>query len=295
MDGHGPVNDPPVLTALKDHIALQYGRCLLNMNKFEMILKVVLPTLRISGIPAELAGQIERERQVLGNQTLGYLITQFCERTTAEDKPEVDEESFTGPHISISYGFDEEFGGWLNERLTQLLKLRNELVHGFHGRFDTHSEASCQEAIIYLAEALHFIRESLRTLHSLLESFKSSQQAMAEIVRSTPFEHQILYGNTPGQPVDNWEATTIVQQLQLAEEALAIDGWTPLNDAIHHIQTHGWPDLSPNQYDCSSWREVIHHTQLFEVEKRPSQGGVMTWYRTRQGSKRSPGKRWGPT
>ncbi len=42
MDGHGPVNDPPVLTALKDHIALQYGRCLLNMNKFEMILKVVL-------------------------------------------------------------------------------------------------------------------------------------------------------------------------------------------------------------------------------------------------------------
>ena len=182
MDGHGPVNDPPVLTALKDHIALQYGRCLLNMNKFEMILKVVLPTLRISGIPAELAGQIERERQVLGNQTLGYLITQFCERTTAEDKPEVDEESFTGPHISISYGFDEEFGGWLNERLTQLLKLRNELVHGFHGRFDTHSEASCQEAIIYLAEALHFIRESLRTLHSLLESFKSSQQAMAEIV-----------------------------------------------------------------------------------------------------------------
>jgi hypothetical protein len=57
--------------------------------------------------------------------------------------------------------------------------------------------------------------------------------------------------------------------------------WTLLNDAILHIQTHGWPDLSPSQYDCSSWREVIHRAQLFDVDKRPSQGGVMTWYRTR--------------
>lgn len=115
----------------------------------------------------------------------------------------------------------------------------------------------------------------------MLDGFKKNHDAMADFVKSADFKHISLYGSIPGQPVDNWGTTTIVIQLQQAEETLAIDGWTLLNDAILHIQTHGWPDLSPSQYDCSSWREVIHRAQLFDVDKRPSQGGVMTWYRTR--------------
>lgn len=281
MTGHGPVNEPPVLTALKDHIALLYGRCLLNMNLFEIKLKAILPTLKISGHPAELADQIERDRRILRYQTLGDLINQFSKRTTPENKQEVDEENFTGPRIGIRYELDEKDSLWLNESLPKLLALRNELVHGFHDRFHTHSEASRHEAINYLAEALGFIRENLGTLKAVLEGFKKSQEAMTECVNSADFKHMSLYGSIPGQPVDNWEATTIVMQLQLAEQALAIDGWTPLNEAIHHIQTHGWPDLSPSQYDCSSWREVIHQSQIFEIEGRPSQGGMMRWYRTR--------------
>ncbi|MGU5725960.1 MULTISPECIES: hypothetical protein [unclassified Aeromonas] len=281
MAGHGPVNDPPVITALKDHIALQYGRCLLNMNMFEVKLKGILPILRISGHPDELAGKIEADRHALATQTLGYLVKQFCERTTLKDEPDDAEEHFTGPRVTVSHGLDEKDSLWLNQTLTQLLTLRNELVHCFHVRFNTHSEASCNEAINYLAESLGIIRESLGALNAVLDGFKKNHDAMADFVKSADFKHISLYGSIPGQPVDNWGTTTIVIQLQQAEETLAIDGWTLLNDAILHIQTHGWPDLSPSQYDCSSWREVIHRAQLFDVDKRPSQGGVMTWYRTR--------------
>lgn len=94
-------------------------------------------------------------------------------------------------------------------------------------------------------------------------------------------KHLFYYGIIPGEPIDNWETTSIIQQLKFAERSIAKDGWAQLNEAIYSIgQRH--PGLSPKLYGCSSWREVIHHSQLFEVDKRLSPTGVITWYRTRR-------------
>ncbi|HDX8364752.1 TPA: OST-HTH/LOTUS domain-containing protein, partial [Aeromonas veronii] len=234
-----------------------------------------LPTLKVSGFSDELAANVERDRQFLRDKTLGHLACQWSLRTKLEDEQEIDDDRL---YISISFGLED--GKWMNEKLKQLVELRNELVHHFLSRFALNSETSCREAISYLSTAASTIKSNRDTLISLLTAFEEAKSRFLEFFDSPAGKSFYCYGIIPGEPIDNWETTTIIQQLKFAESSIAKDGWAQLNEAIHSIGQR-WPGLSPKLYGCSSWREVIHRSQLFEVDKRPSPSGVLTWYRSR--------------
>ena len=61
---------------------MEYGRCLLQLQQFELMLKAALPTLKVSGFSDELVANVERDRQLLGGKTLGQLVGQWNQRTT---------------------------------------------------------------------------------------------------------------------------------------------------------------------------------------------------------------------
>lgn len=280
MEHQRPDKALPDLNELKEQIALEYGRCLLQLQQFELMLKATLPTLKVSGFSDELAGNVERDRQLLGGKTLGHLVGQWSQRTTPGDEQEIDDDALNSrAYISISFGLED--GEWMNEKLRQLLELRNELVHHFLSRFALNSEISCQDAISYLSTAASTIKSNRDTLISLLTAFEDGKKELVEFINSPVGKSLYYYGVIPGEPIDNWENTTIIQQLKFAEHSIAKDGWAQLNEAIRSIGQR-WPELSPKLYGCSSWREVIHRSQLFEVDKRLSPTGVMTWYRTRR-------------
>ncbi|QJT21842.1 hypothetical protein IBG34_05750 [Aeromonas media] len=280
MEHHKTDKAPPDLNELKEQIALEYGRSLLQLQQFELTLKATMPTLKVSGFSDELAGNIERDRQLLGGKTLGHLVSQWSQRTTFEDEQEIDDDTLNG-RAYFRFSFGLENGEWMNEKLKQLVELRNELVHHFLSRFALNSEASCQEAICYLASAANIIKDNRDALHSLLINAEKAKSELFEFMNSHEGEHFLISGVLPGQPIDNWENTAIVQQLKFAEHSIAKDGWAQLNEAIRSIGQR-WPDLSPKLYGCRSWREVIHRSQLFEVDKRLSPTGLMMWYRTRR-------------
>ncbi|MFM5767422.1 hypothetical protein [Aeromonas caviae] len=140
MEHHKTDKAPPDLNELKEHIALEYGRSLLQLQQFELTLKATLPTLKVCGFFDELAGNIERDRQLLGGKTLGHLVGQWSQRTTLEDEQEIDDDALNGRgYFRFSFGL--EGGEWMNEKLKQLVELRNELVHHFLSRFALNSEA----------------------------------------------------------------------------------------------------------------------------------------------------------
>ncbi|MFM4832999.1 OST-HTH/LOTUS domain-containing protein [Aeromonas media] len=279
MEHHKTDKAPPDLNELKEHIALEYGRSLLQLQQFELTLKATLPTLKVCGFFDELAGNIERDRQLLGGKTLGHLVGQWSQRTTLEDEQEIDDDALNGRgYFRFSFGLED--GEWMNEKLKQLVELRNELVHHFLSRFALNSEASCQEAIRYLTTAANVIKDNREALHSLLTAVEKAKSELLEFMNSPEGEHFLLSGILPGEPVNDWENTTIIQQLKCEERRIGKDGWTQLKEAISSIGQRR-PGLSPKLYGCGSWREIIHRSQLFEVEKRPSPTGVMVWYRTR--------------
>ncbi|WCH24743.1 OST-HTH/LOTUS domain-containing protein [Aeromonas salmonicida] len=280
MEHHRPDTAQSGLNDLKEQIALEYGRCLLQLQQFELMLKAALPTLKVSGFSDELASNVERDRQLLGGKTLGQLVGQWNQRTTLGEEQEIDEDALNGrEYICISVGLED--GEWMSEKLKQLVELRNELVHHFLSRFGLNSEASCQEAIDFLATVANIIKDNREALHSFLTTAEKAKNELYEFMNSAEGKHFALSGVLLGQPVENWENTTIVQQLKCEERLIGKDGWVPLHDAIRSIGQRR-PGLSPKLYGCSSWREVIHCSQLFEVDKRLSPTGGVTWYRTRR-------------
>ncbi|MDM5115527.1 hypothetical protein [Aeromonas salmonicida] len=93
------------LNDLKEQIALEYGRCLLQLQQFELMLKAALPTLKVSGFSDELARNVERDRQLLGGKTLGHLVGQWSQRTTLENEQEIDDDALNGrAYFRVSFG-----------------------------------------------------------------------------------------------------------------------------------------------------------------------------------------------
>lgn len=279
MEHHKPDKALPNLEELKEQIALEYGRCILQLQQFELTLKSILPSLKMSGFSDELTDNIARDRQALVCKTLGHLVGELGLRTTLSDEQEIDDALIDRPYISVRFGLED--GEWMNDKLKQLVEMRNELVHHFLSHFALESETSCHDAISYLSAASNTIKDNREALASLLAAFNKSRNHLLELINSPAGEQFFLYGVLPGEPVSNWQSTAIVISLQNAEHSISKDGWTQLNDAIDLIRQQD-PELYPKRYGCSSWREVIHQSQLFEVDKRLSPTGVLTWYRTRQ-------------
>ncbi|MCV3289303.1 MULTISPECIES: helix-hairpin-helix domain-containing protein [Aeromonas] len=232
MEHQRPDKAQPDLNELKEQIALEYGRCLLQLQQFELMLKATLPTLKVSGFSDELAGNVERYRQELGFKTMGQLVGQWNQRTTLEDEQEIDDDALNGrAYFRFSFGLED--GEWMNERLKQLVELRNELVHHFLSRFELTSEVSCQEAISYLAMAANTIKDNRETLHSLLATAEKAKSELFEFMSSPQGEHFLLSGVLPGEPADNWENTTIIQQPKFEERSRSSPCLTSSSSQAH--------------------------------------------------------------
>lgn len=108
MECHRPDTAQSGLNDLKEQIALEYGRCLLQLQQFELTLKAALPTLKVSGFSDELASNVERDRQLLGGKTLGQLVGQWNQRTTLGEEQEIDEDALNGrAYMCISVGLED--------------------------------------------------------------------------------------------------------------------------------------------------------------------------------------------
>lgn len=220
------------LNDLKEQIALEYGRCLLQLQQFELMLKTALPTLKVSGFSDELASNVERDRQLLGGKTLGQLVGQWNQRTTLGEEQEIDEDALNGrAYICISVGLED--GEWMSEKLKQLVELRNELVHHFLSRFGLNSEASCQEAIDFLATVANIIKDNREALHSFLTTAEKAKSELLEFMNSPEGEHFLLSGSLPGESADNREYSTITQQPKVGAHSIASSCLTPSTPQKH--------------------------------------------------------------
>ncbi|WP_329957955.1 OST-HTH/LOTUS domain-containing protein [Stenotrophomonas sp. 232] len=90
----------------------------------------------------------------------------------------------------------------------------------------------------------------------------------------------MIHGIAPDGSVD-WPSAGIVRALRDAAAELAIDGWTPVASAGRWIAER-LPEHLPAKYGCSSWRQVVHESRLFELRYRDVGGQRAAWYRAKQ-------------
>lgn len=169
------------LEALQDEVQKQLGRCVLQIQQYERLLKSIVSSHRISGPAEDLESAVKRRKDVLAKQTLGTLVRELLhscvvDAAVADSEPtlERDDHRF---EIWLRVHLPAEEHERLAKDLRELVHLRNNLVHHLGDQHDLWSIAGCHAALQSLASSRELIKqhdENLRALARLLRDLLQS-------------------------------------------------------------------------------------------------------------------------
>ena len=261
------------------------GRCLLRLQQYEKLMKAIVAHHEISasGSPLE-SNQAERIADA-ASKTLGTLVgTLLGAYVTTDEVEDASEPDAPDDIISFKVKMSlrmsvEDYDRTQND-LKELVLLRNNLVHHFIDQHDLWSLDGCRDAHDSLVAAYSRIDQHFEQLRGWAEHMDQARRLAAEFAQSDAFRDLVINGIAPDGSVD-WPAAGIVRVLREADAELAIEGWTPVASAGRWIAER-YPDQLPAKYGCSSWRQVVHESRLFELRYREVNGQRAAWYRAKQ-------------
>lgn len=281
---------PPVdgeLQASQREVQRLLGRCLLRLQQYEHLIKAIVAHHDIAG-PAHALESIRAERIAdAATKTLGTLVGYFVGSYVVTDEVGTSDE-VTGNATADVMSFrmrtqmtmSAEDYARTEADLKELVLLRNNLVHHFIDQHDLWSLDGCRGANDALLAAYSRIDEHFEQLRGWAEHMDQARRLTAEFVQSDAFHDLVANGIAPDGTVD-WPAAGIVRVLREAAGELAVDGWTPVAPAGRWIAER-YPEQLPAKYGCSSWRQVVHESRLFELRYRDVDGRRAAWYRPKE-------------
>ena len=266
------------------------GRCLLRLQQYEKLMKAIVAHHEISAAGSPLASNQEQRIADAASKTLGTLVStllgSYVTTDEVEDASEPDaRDDIISFKVKMSLRMSTEDYDRTQNDLKELVLLRNNLVHHFIDQHDLWSLDGCRGAQDALVAAYSRIDQHFEQLRGWAEHMDQARQLTAEFVQSDAFHDLVVNGIAPDGVVD-WPAAAIVRALREAAGELAIDGWAPVALAGRWIAERH-PDQLPAKYGCSSWRQVVHESRLFELRYREVDGQRAAWYRAKQDSARS--------
>lgn len=266
------------LTSARQEVQRLFGQCLLRLQGYELLLKAIVATHEISAPIASIA-DVQADR-VAGarNKTLGALMGEMigsfivASGTEGMGSPPDDAPSVA---YRLQIVLSEEEFSRTQADLRDLVKLRNDLVHHFLEQHQLRTHEGCLKAQEALALALGRITQACDDLRSWAKDMDQTRESVAKYFASPEFTDFIVHGRVP------WPNTGIVRALREATEEQASEGWTPVDAAIQWINEK-YPDERPDGYGCTSWRQVIHASLMFDLRYLEDGGPRRAWYRLRE-------------
>ncbi len=261
----------------KSDVEHLFGKCILRFQAFELLMKAIVAQHRVSGSNAQPRDALTRQVDDTQRKTMGLLVgdmmTSFLVREGQEGLSDETVE-LSGSSFTILQQIvlpPDEFAR-IEAEHRDLVALRNSLVHHFLEDYDLRSEAGCHGARQALVVALDRVTRAYNDLSGLTSENAAARKAIAELLATPLMRDWIVSGQPP------WPHTTIVQALHNASTALAACDWTSVDAAAEWIAAH-YPNESPKDYGCRTWRQVIHDSGLFELQRREANGRRHARYR----------------
>ena len=279
-----PIND--VLQIPQREVQRLLGRCLLRLQQYERLIKAVVTHHEIAGSIHELEAILAARAADIADKTLGTLVGSFVGSCVVSNETSTSADFLAhAPDDVISIGMrvhvdmSAEDYVRIKDELKELVSLRNNLVHHFIDQYDLWSVDGCHRARDALIVAYSRIDQHYEQLRVWAEHMDQSRQTMATFFQSDVFHDLIINGIAPDGIVD-WPMAGIVHALREAANELTIDGWTPVALAGKWISER-YPEQVPAKYGCSSWRQVLHESRLFELKYREVDGQRAACYRAK--------------
>lgn len=282
---------PENVITLHREVQRKFGRNLLRLQQYEKLMKSLVAEHDVAGPASELHNVKARQIESVSKKTLGQVVGDLTGNYLAPALAASDSESsdeppgdLTEPWVRVSFRIEmsEDDFKLTQKKLAILVDLRNELAHHFLEKHDLWTEPGCLAADIYLDECFSQIDAHYEELRQWAKHTVDTRAYAASLMNAPEFDDFIIHGIMPGGAGVFWACSTIVNLLLDAEAALAKDGWTLLQSAIDYICKRE-PEHTPKKYGCSSWRQVLHESEQFEIRKETLTCGqqTYTWYRSR--------------
>lgn len=272
------------LPTLQREVQRLLGRCLLRLQQYEKLMKAIVAHHEVTATGMPLASNQEQRIADAAGKTLGTLVdTLLGSYVTTGETDDASEPEMRDDIISfkmkmcLSMSADDY--SRTQDDLKELVSMRNDLVHHFIDHHDLWSLDGCRDAHDALTAAYGRIDQHFEQLRGWAEHMDQARRLASEFYQSDTFRDLVIHGIAPDGSVD-WPAAGIVRALREAATELAVDGWTPVALAGRWI-TERLPEHLPSKYGCSSWRQVVHESHLFELRYRDVNGQRAAWYRAK--------------
>lgn len=254
------------------------GRCMVRLQQYERLLKAMLAHHEIGGPADELEALREARVQQFSGKSLGQLAQTLFESyvvVTGVEKPVLDERKVPVDRVSMSFQMRMEMSAeqWAMTKvaISELVALRNDLVHHLIERFDIWTESGCIAASAHLTQSYERIDLHFGELRQWAEHMEEARALSASFMQSDVFQEFVVNGIAPDGTFD-WPATGIVRVLREAVQELQVNGWVVVELAQAWLSQHH-PEQTPAKYNCRTWRQVLHESGLFELKYHIAESG----------------------
>jgi hypothetical protein len=264
-----------VLAPNADELFLRVGRNLLNYQRIERMLKLLLAHGKWSGPVSRVESIREATRRRVERTTLGMLAGEFTDNFLGESV-EVEPSVISEAHMSFHARIEGE-AAWkaaLCESLSTMVEDRNDLVHHLHSRWDSASEESTRALIAELDSRRETLRPVAEELARLTRTFADGLR-----------EHAALLGSPEVQLAmeQAWlQSSPLIQVAKdLAIEWAGPDGWVSLGVAGRVLRARLPDDVAAlkERYGYSTLKRVLAASELFEFRDVPTGLGTRSEFR----------------
>lgn len=280
-----------IVIALQREVQRKLGRSLLRLQQCEKLIKFLVAEQSIASNVNDFHNARKSQHETVAKksmgQTVGVLCGNFIAPTIKASVNEDNDEAMCDPmqpwiKMSFRIEFSADDFKRTQQRLADLVVLRNELVHHFLDKYDLWSEPGCLAADTYLDECYQQIDAHCLELQQWAKGRVNASALLSNYMNTREFIDCFIHGIMPGKAGVHWDYSPIVNLLRDAEVALADEGWTLLANAIAYIGKRE-AEQTPKKYGCSSWRHVLHESKQFEIRKVQvaPEMPTETWYRSR--------------
>ena len=178
--------------AVLNEVLRKIGRKVLNFQRMETMLKILVSRSKLEGKASELRSNHEKAIDAVSRQTMGNLVKSFVGSVYSAPAEAMEESNDEVDEFWVGFSFrieaDQAFVEQRQAELGALVEERNKLIHQLLGEFDHTSIESCRKLSKLLDEQAEKVRPEHEKLRSLIldlhEGRKKAFEAMEEQMKT---------------------------------------------------------------------------------------------------------------
>ena len=175
-------------TQLRDIAFRKIGRNVVNLQRFERMLKLIIVRSNVQGYASELAKIHQDRTKETSHRTLGLLVKEFLDTVYSTDDPFSEGPADALNEIWISHAFRVQANAdSISKRereLREVVEERNSLIHHWLAEVDFDSIDECQELISRLDAQDDRLKPHYESLMRELGDMQAAQNELRRLLEA---------------------------------------------------------------------------------------------------------------